>query len=155
MPGLDILWAGVTVGRRRGGGGGCLREVGVAGEAEAIWCHLCLLSRRGGCSAGDLKPLGASPYPSWPSLALHCLIQSQVLCPRAISWKLATLAQGPSHPALPSLACPRPIFPASLHERRVDSIAFPPGPEKAPCLVLLTPVAQHTIQYNSTGAHTV
>lgn len=36
MPGLDILWAGVTVGRRRGGGGGRLREVGVAGEAEAI-----------------------------------------------------------------------------------------------------------------------
>lgn len=29
--GLDILWAGVTVGRRRGGGGGCLRELGVAG----------------------------------------------------------------------------------------------------------------------------
>lgn len=64
MPGLDILWAGVTVGRRRGGGGGCPREVGVAGEVEAIQCPICLLSRRGGCSAGDLKPLGSVPYPS-------------------------------------------------------------------------------------------
>lgn len=114
-------------------------------------------------AVGDLKPLGTSPYPSWPPLALHCLTQNEVLCPGATSWKLATLAQGPSHPALTSLACPRPILPASLHQRTVqlslldprNTLPAPAHPCSAHCTVQLCRGSHCELSYQlgSPGFH--
>lgn len=98
---------------------------GEAASGRLVWQErlkqsavTCAYSAVTAAAAGDLRPLGTSPYPGWPSLVPPCLIRNQALCPGGGATptpRVAPLTQGLSHPALPSLACPSLILPAPLH----------------------------------------
>lgn len=142
------------MGRRRGGGGGCLGEVGVAGEAEAIRCHICLLSRRGGCSAGDLKLLGTEPLPQLAFLSSSLFNPEPSALPRGHLLEAGHSRPGTQSPCSSLSGLPKAHPPSIPPTKKSRQCSFPSWPREASCLPLLTP-SQPTVQYSSSGVHSV
>lgn len=122
---------------------------GEAASGRLVWQErlkqsavTCAYSAAVAAAAGDLRPLGTSPYPGWPSLVPPCLIRNQALCPGGGH---PHPQGGPSHPgtqspssSLPGLPKSHPPSPPPLEEEWAFQLSL-----LTPRSTLLTPNSPH------------